>query len=252
MQKKKKQLTDLFWMVTVGQCRVHEVSKQEVEWVELAVRSRCSPFGCNSSCVQLFWRVDVGKQLRGKISFLACSLWHCSTPHMSRLSCSARKSGKNEHILVAFLAVKKKQISVYFLKSSREEGRRVSGAYVQLKKTHVTCKYLYLHVRQISGVCLCWCVCVSECTRGLFCKFTRTFVKAKVGLPACCYKIGSDYQDEKPGTEERRRTKTGSVTGAQIEKHRWVKWHWGRGGGRGEGEPEALSNYRCKKEHGKV
>lgn len=44
-------------------------------------------------------------------------------------------------------------------------------------------------------MCVYTCVCVSECTCGLFCKFTRTFVNAKVGLPACCYKIGLDYQD---------------------------------------------------------
>lgn len=44
-------------------------------------------------------------------------------------------------------------------------------------------------------VCVYAGVCVSECKRGLFCKITRTFVKAKVGLPACCYKIGLDYQD---------------------------------------------------------
>lgn len=100
----------------------------------------------------------------------------------------------------------------------------MSGAYVQLKKTQMspvnTSPSMSDRDQRCVFMLVCVCVCVSECTRGLFCKFTRTFVKAKVGLPACCYKIGSDYQDEKPGTEERRRTKTGSVTGAQIEKHR--------------------------------
>lgn len=51
----------------------------------------------------------------------------------------------------------------------------------------------------------------------------------------------------RPGTEERRRTKTGSVTGGQMEKHRGMKWH--RGGG---SKPEALWNDSCKREHEKV
>lgn len=44
-------------------------------------------------------------------------------------------------------------------------------------------------------MCVYTCPCVSADTRGLFCMFTRTFVKAKVGLPACCYEMGLGYQD---------------------------------------------------------
>lgn len=127
MQKKPKQLMDLFWMVTVGQCRVHEVSKQEVEWIELAVRSRCSsPFGCNSSCVQ---RENLLSGL------LPVTLLHASRVTSQLLSKEVWQKWARS---CCFSCREKKQISVYFLKSSREEGRGVSGAYIQLKKTQMS------------------------------------------------------------------------------------------------------------------
>lgn len=136
--KKKKQLMDLFWMVTVAQCRVHEVSKREVEWIGLAVRSRCSPFGCNNSCVQLFWRVAaLESNSEGK-----SPSWPAPCDTATRLTChvSAAQQGslaKMSTFLLLFL-LWKKQISVCFLKSSREKGRGVSGAYIQLKKTQMS------------------------------------------------------------------------------------------------------------------
>lgn len=86
---------------------------------------------------------------------------------MSRLSCSAKKSGKNEHVLVAFFffAVKKKQISVYFLKSSSEEGRGVSGAYVQLKKTQMSPVNTSTSMSDRDQWCVFMPACVSQSAR---------------------------------------------------------------------------------------
>lgn len=70
----------------------------------------------------------------------------------------------------------------------------MSGAFIQLKKTQTSPVNTSMSDRDH------WCVftlaCVSQSARAASsASSARTFVKAKVGLPACCYKIGSDYQD---------------------------------------------------------
>lgn len=174
---------------------------QKIEWIELAVRSALFFFWIQP-CVALLMYNCVRKQLRVRENLLPGQL-PVTLPHASRHVSAAQQGtlAKMSIFLLLFLPYKK-QIPFFFHKSSSfwwGGKRSVKSFHSRKKPPEVGCKDLYPFVQQRSLVllvCVYACVYVSECTCELFCKFMRIFVKAKVGLPACCYKIGSVYQDE--------------------------------------------------------
>lgn len=82
----------------------------------------------------------------------------------SRLGCSARNSGKNEHILVAFLTVKKSKYPSSFtnLPPSGEEGRGVSRAFIHEKNPQKSAVKTSTHLSNRDHWC-CWCVFTPAC-----------------------------------------------------------------------------------------
>lgn len=161
---KKEQLMDLFWMVTVGQCRVHEVSKQEVEWIELSdlavLLSDATVAVCNSSDVWLRWKATERENFLPGL--LPVTLLHAS--HVTSQLLSKEVLQKWAHSC-CFYCREKKQISIYFFKSSREEGRGVAGAYIQLKKTQMSPVNTSTSMSDRDQWCVFMLVCVSQSAR---------------------------------------------------------------------------------------
>lgn len=81
----------------------------------------------------------------------------------SRLGCSARNSGKNEHILVAFLTVKKANtlLSQIFLLLVRREEECQELSFMK-KKTQKSAVKTSTHLSNRAHWC-CWCVFTPAC-----------------------------------------------------------------------------------------